>query len=530
MNPNEVDLIGRMVELGAQREPDRVAIKMLGGESLTYRELDVRSTRLANALLDRGLEQGDRVAAWLDNCPEYVELYIALAKAGLVMVPINSMFKLGEAEYQVNDSQARAIVFGTRFAPDVVRLAASGGLDLLVEHGPAGADPEALGAIALDALRASGGMDRPPPPHPDDLFVIAYTSGTTGRPKGAMLTHRSIKNVCRLHTQSYRTPMFSVAAYQANMSFVATVTALIMLHLHVCGTVVITGKVDVPDFLDIVEAERCTFVYVPTPWIKPFTELARRHPEKWQHVKVFVHSASKGDPAELEALAEVVGKRFFEGWGMSEVSGALATGTTEDDIEFGSKADRLYASVGRPVADVVVRVVDEEDNDLPHDGESVGELILQSATLMAGYWNKSDATEAAMRGGWYHTGDLGSIDAAGYIYVTERRNDLIVSGGMNVYPTEVEHTISRLEGVADVAVVGVPHERWGQTVVAVVVRAEGAALAEQEVIDYCREHLATYKKPTRVLFVDELPRTASNKVLRRVLREDAAAALGDEGT
>lgn len=527
MNSNESDLIGRMVEIGAAREPNRVAIKMLGGASLTYSELHERSTRLANALLSRGLAQGDRVAAWLDNCPEYIELYLAVAKAGLVMVPVNSMFKFGEALYQVEDSGARAIVYSPRFGDDVVRIADEVDLTLLVEH----ADGAAVGveaAVALDELRASGGLERPPAPQPDDLFIIAYTSGTTGRPKGAMLTHRSVKNVCRVHTQSYRTPMFSVAAYQANMSFVATVTALIMLHLHVCGTVVITGKVDVPEFLDIIEEERCTFVYVPTPWIKPFTELARRHPNKWDHVKVFVHSASKGDPTELRALADVVGKRFFEGWGMSEVSGALVTGTTEDDVEFGSRADDLFASVGRPIADVVVRVVDEQGDELPHDGESVGELILQSATLMAGYWNNPGATESALREGWYHSGDLGSIDEAGYVYVTERRNDLIVSGGMNVYPTEVEHAISRLEGVDDVAVVGVPHPRWGQTVVAVVVKTDGTDLSEHDVIDFCKDNLATYKKPTSVLFVDELPRTASNKVLRRVLRDDAAAALGPE--
>jgi acyl-CoA synthetase (AMP-forming)/AMP-acid ligase II len=525
VSSNETDLIGRMIENGAEREPDRVAIKMVGGESINYRDLHERSTRLANALLGRGLQQGDRVAAWLDNCPEYIELYLAVAKAGLVMVPVNSLFKLGEAQFQVEDSGARAIVYSARFAGDVEQLATRTALELLIEHAEAGAVSQVEGAVSLVDLRATGGTDRPPPPHPDDLFVIAYTSGTTGRPKGAMLTHRSVKNVCRLHTQSYRTPMFSVAAYQANMSFVATVTALIMLHLHVCGTVVITGKVDVPEFLDIIEEEQCMFVYVPTPWIAPFTELARQHPEKWQQVRVFIHSASKGSPDELRALADVVGKRFFEGWGMSEVSGALATGTTEDDIEFGSRADDLYASVGRPVADVVVRVVDDTGQELPHDGESIGELILQSATLMTGYWNNPAATDDALRAGWYHSGDLGSIDAAGYVYVTERRNDLIVSGGMNVYPTEVEQAISNLVGVAEVAVVGVAHPRWGQTVVAVVAVEPGAVVTEQMVIDYCKDNLATYKKPTSVLFVDKLPRTASDKVLRRVLRDEAALAL-----
>lgn len=515
------DQIGGMVELGAERDPDRVALKMLGGPSRTYAELHERSNRLANALLDSGLQRGDRVAAWLDNCPEYIELYLAVAKAGLVMVPINSMFKRSEASYQLEDSGATAVVYADRFSSDVEQLHGELSFSLLVRYGGEPQD----GAVDLEALLQSGDAAMPDPPDEDDLYIIAYTSGTTGLPKGAMLTHRSVKNMCRVHAHSYRTPMYSVAAYQANMSFVATVTGLIIGHIFLCGTVVITGKVDVPEFLDIIDSEQCTFVYVPTPWVRPFTQLAAQHPQKWAHVKTFVHSASKGDPDHLREFAALVGGRFFEGWGMSENSGALATATDRDDIELGTNARDLYASVGRPVIDAAVRVLDEEGNRLPHDGVSVGELVTKTSSLMAGYWNNPEATEKALKDGWYHSGDLGSVDEAGYVYVTERRNDLIVSGGMNVYPSEIEHALSNLDGVAEVAVVGVPHERWGQTPVAVVVLEPGSALSEEDVIDFCKERLATYKKPTRVFFVEELPRTASNKVLRRVLREDVASQL-----
>lgn len=516
-----MDQIGGLVTLAAQRDPDRVALKMIGGPSRTYAQLDDRSNRLANALLASGLTSGDRVAAWLDNCPEYIELYVAVAKAGLVMVPINSLFKIGEATYQLEDSGATAIVYSERFAADVAEIGQRISFSVRVQHGGA-PGPE---VSDFDTLLQSGAATLPEPPEEDALYIIAYTSGTTGLPKGAMLTHRSVKNMCRVHAHSYRTPMYSVAAYQANMSFVATVTGLIIGHLYLCGTVVITGKVDVDEFLDLIEAERCTFAYIPTPWVKPFTELAARHPDKWRHVKTFVHSASKGDPDHLRAFGALVGGRFFEGWGMSENSGALATATDRDDIEVGAAAKDLYASVGRAVIDAVVRVIDEDGNDLPHDGEAVGELITRTSSLMVGYWNNEGATASALRDGWYHSGDLGSIDAAGYVYVTERRNDLIVSGGMNVYPSEVEHALSKLPGVREVAVIGVPHERWGQTPVAVVAVEPGASLTEADVVGFCKENLATYKKPTRVLFVDELPRTASNKVLRRVLRDEAQAAL-----
>jgi acyl-CoA synthetase (AMP-forming)/AMP-acid ligase II len=221
----------------------------------------------------------------------------------------------------------------------------------------------------------------------------------------------------------------------------------------------------------------------------------------------------------------VVGHRYLEGWGMTEASGGLVTVTSVDDVVVGNEADDFFGSAGRPSIEVVIRVVDEEGNDLPHDGESVGELIVSSPQMIVGYWNNPEATAAALRDGWYHSGDLGSMDAAGYVYVTERRNDLIVSGGMNVYPSEVERCLWLLDGVTDVAVVGVPHERWGQTPVAVVVAAPGSALTEVRVLEHCRTQIAKYKWPSRVVFADALPRSASQKVLKRVLRDQLSASL-----
>jgi acyl-CoA synthetase (AMP-forming)/AMP-acid ligase II len=179
----------------------------------------------------------------------------------------------------------------------------------------------------------------------------------------------------------------------------------------------------------------------------------------------------------------------------------------------------VFESVGRAVADAVVDVVDPDGNPLPHDGTSVGELIIRSAALMDGYWDNPDATARALRDGWYFSGDLGCMDPAGYVYVSDRRDDLIVSGGINVYPSEVENVLAGCPGVRDCAVVGAPHAKWGMTVVAVVVRESGSGLTEEAVIDYCRQRMASYKKPTRVVFVEELPRTVSQKVRRRQLRE-----------
>lgn len=514
------DQIGRLVTNAALRHPDLPALRTHEGAVLTYGELDRRSTQLANALIAAGCRTGDRVAAWLDTCPQYLELYFATAKAGLVVVPINSMFTEDEASFQVEDSGARLLFHTAEVAPVAESVAQALGLTLTVQISSWSEPADSQ----YETLLASGGTELPPLPDDESLYVIAYTSGTTGRPKGAMVTHRSLKNTLRQHAHSYRTPQYSICIYHSNMSFVATVLGLIMGHMYVCGTVVLTGKVGPQEFLDVIERERGTFTFVPSPWIVPMTELARQQPDKWQHVRTFVHSASKANADDLRRWAEVVGHRYLEGWGMSEASGGLVTVTDVEDVVGSSPALDLYGSAGRPVLDTVIRVVGIDGEDLPHDGVTVGELIIQAPNMVAGYWGNPAATAAAVRDGWYFSGDLGSIDAAGYVYVTERRTDLIISGGMNVYPSEIERCVAALDGVLEVAVVGVPHERWGQTPVVVVVRREGSALEEQDVLDHCRHYLAGYKKPSSVSFRDELPRTASNKVLKRVLRDQLSTA------
>lgn len=513
-----MDLIGRIVQDAALRAPDHPALKTHDGLMLTYSELDRRSTRLANAILGLGLRPGDRVAAWLDTCPQYVELYFAVAKAGLVLVPVNSMFTMHEAEHPLVDSGAKVLFHMLGVESEVAELGARTPVGTLipVSHW---ADRDS----AYETLLASGADASPPEPNENDLYVIAYTSGTTGKPKGAMVTHRTLKNTLRQHAHSYRTPQFSVCIYHSSMSFVATVLGIILGHMFVTGTVYMTGKVTPEELLDAIERERGNFTFVPSPWITPMTELCRAHPEKWETMRTFVHTASKANPDEMRAWADVIGWRFLEGFGMTEASGGLATVTDIDDVLRGNSADDFFGSVGRPVIDTLIRVVDERGNDLPHDGTSVGELLIKAPNLVVGYWNRTEATESAFRDGWYHSGDLGSIDAAGYVYVTERRSDLIISGGINVYPSEIEEVLSRLKGVSEVAVVGVPHERWGATPVAYVVRESGCELTEEDLYAHCAKYSARYKRPSRIEFIDELPRSASNKVLRRVLRDQTLA-------
>ncbi|GAA1010546.1 acyl-CoA synthetase [Acrocarpospora pleiomorpha] len=505
--------VGDIVAIGARRAPARVAIRDRAGDERTYADLHERSTRLANGLAGLGLKPGDRVAAWMEDCAELVEVYFACAKAGLVVCPVNARFTASEAAYILADSQARALLWTPGLEERVASLPDLSEL-LLVSPPGSGLGHE------YEALVAGGAALEPPPPAPDSLFILGFTSGTTGQPKGAMLTHRGVLAIARMNARSFRLTGWPVVALTGSMSFVAVVPAHVLCALSLGGTITIMGKWDPDSLLHVIERDRATFTYVPSPLLPEVTEALARRRAAWQSLDSVLHSASRASAEHLGALYDVVGSRLIEGWGMTELSGGLATATVPSDYLGATRQSEIFAGVGRAAVDVDIKVVDGQGEKLPHDGVSVGELCVASPALMTGYWRRPDATAAALAGGWYRTGDAGTIDPDGYVTVSDRRTDLIVSGGANVYPSEVEICIAAMPEVSEVAVVGVPHARWGQAVVAVVVkRPDGSHLTEDAVIQHCRRELAGYKKPTQVIFMAELPRTTSLKVSRVRLRE-----------
>lgn len=512
-----------MLAGAARTTPDLVLFTMRGEHARTYAQVDEYASRLANGLLDSGLRSGDRIAVWADDSVEYLETYFAAARAGLVIVPINARLTPREAAVLVDDSEPLGAIHSERLAEPMKTLIAGRHLEYLGTFG----QTLLPGAVRVADTAAAGARTPPPAPHEDDLFIIAYTSGTTGVPKGAMLTHRSVKSTARMNAQSYRLPIGSVAAYTGSMSFVGTVCAFAMSHVYVRGTVHLIGRWSVDDALDLVEQQRANWIYVPSPAFPEFGAALRTRPDALAALTTVFHSASKVPAAKVADLVEVVGSRYVEGWGMTEFSGGICTATTALDSAGQGDADDIHDSAGRPTIDSEIDVIDEQGNPLPHDGNSEGELVVRAANLMAGYWNRPDVNDRVLVDGWFHSGDIGRIDAAGYVYVSERRTDMISSGGMNVYPREVEDVIVELHGVREVAVVGVEDEKWGQTVVAVVVTDGETVLTEQDVVAHCRDRLASYKKPTRVLFTDALPRTVSDKVRRAEVRESVAALARD---
>lgn len=502
--------LGTIVEVNAVRSPQQAAVKEADGRVRTYRDLDGRSTRLAIGLRQLGLAPGDRIAGWMDDVIEYVELYVAAAKAGLVMVPINNRLTASEADFQLEHTGARALVYTPEIEPRVDALTTSSDLILIA----AGTGPSR--GRSFDALIETSPARTLPRARADAPWMICFTSGTTGRPKGATLTNKSVMTQAHTQMAALRIPLYGVNIQAVSMSFPATVATHLVSHMLAGGTQVLAAaKWDSERLLDLIEREGGTHIYVPGPALAKFTAATAANPRRWRTLRSVLHAGSRADPSALAALADVIGSAYLEAWGMTEISGGLNAATAPGDVL--DPDDRFFSTVGRPVPGTIVKVVDDERQ--PVDVDDVGELVIRSAGLFAGYWNDEEATAAVVEDGWYYSGDMGSIDEFGRISISDRRSNLIVSGGMNVYPAEVELAVERCPGVLECAVVGVPHPRWGQTPVAVVVPAADSELTETEVIDSTQDLLAGYKKPTRVLFVSDLPRTTGGKIARGVLRE-----------
>lgn len=498
--------------LGATRHPERIAVAMLDGPALSYREMDRETDRLANALLGSGLEPGDRVAIWMGNSLEYVCSYLACLKAGLVIVQINARHTSREADYQLANSGASALLFDDAVAERVQRLEVHGQLRVLATTGA----ERVLGAQSFpEFVRRGRDTLLPQLRDADALAVIGYTSGTTGYPKGVELTHRSIRNLGITNALSNRYALASRQVFGLSLSFTAATPAHILPHLYVGGTTVLMEAWDTERMVAAIDGERASFTILPSPAILDFIEAARGSDTRLQSLQSVLHSASKAPAEQLQAFVEHFGPRLLEGWGMTENSGGLVTATTVED--FASPRPGIFSSAGRAVPGAVVRLVDDSGDPLPHDGETVGQLLVRTESLARGYWQNPEASAAAFVDGWYRSGDLGTIAHDGLVTVIDRRSDLIVSGGMNVYPSEIERVILELSEVREVVVIAAPHERWGQTPVAYVSTRDGRRLDAERILRHCETSLAGYKLPTRIDFVDELPRNASGKVQRQRL-------------
>ncbi|MGJ6966920.1 class I adenylate-forming enzyme family protein [Streptosporangium sp. G11] len=509
---------GALLRAAVRRFDGRTAM-VAHGERRTYRELGANAARLANALHGLGVRPGDRVALMAEDRVEALEAYAACAFGGFTAVHVNDRLRAGEVQAIVDDADVRAFLH-TDGRTEVAEAIAGPGILI-----SAGREP-ARGALRYADLLA-GASDRLPEPGPGGFpAVIGYTSGTTGEPKGVVVEDATLARIIRHMPFHYRLEPGGMCAFTGTFSFVAGLWGVILPHLYLGGTLSFMAGLAPDAWVDAMVRERSAFTYVPSPLAPAFVAEVRRRPEVLGTLRTVLHSASALPPDLVREMVDLVGTRYVETWGMTE-TGAPVTATTAADWGPGCEADDIHASVGRPMPVASVRVLDEAGEPLPPG--AVGELAVESDTLFAGYHNRPDVTAEAFTGSWFRTGDAGRVDEAGYVYVTDRIKDMIITGGMNVYPAELEKVLAGMPGLAEAAVFGTPHERWGEAVTVAVTPSPGAAVTGEDVIRFLAGRVAGYKKPSRVFVVDELPRNAARKVRKELLRQRFQVTDGSTG-
>lgn len=500
--------LGDLVESAAATMPAGLAIvDPLRERTLTWRELAAHSSVVAGWLRGQGLRKGDRVLLLLDEQAETIVSHVAIARAGLVAVPVSYRLKADEIERICATVDPAAIVFAEELSERAVATFdhLSGAGVKVVVGGPSSGVTTWADVLVSDATPMVDDAQ------PDDLVVLGFTSGTTGQPKPIPLEQRAVREGARRGALAYGLPLYGTAIMTASMTFLAAITTHLWAHLWMRSTIVLVGRYDLKRQFELVEQYGGTFTYVPTPAIRDATELLRARPEAASSLHVINLGGSILPPDDVRDLVGVAGDCVVATYGLSEGTGApLCRAGTREWAEAG------WQSAGRPVPPTVLEIVDAEGNALPMNGETVGELRARVDTTM-----RSADDGGPVAGDWLLTGDLASIDENGYVTIRGRSRDVIISGGINVYPAEVERVLSAAPGLRECAVIGAPDARWGETVVAFIVAAEDAPDGELSVMvaDYVKERLATYKCPTRYVVVPELPRNSNGKVVKSELAE-----------
>ena len=483
--------------------PDHPLLR-IGSLELSYRQVDVVSGRVAAGLRAAGLARGDTLAVQLPNVPEFVFTYFGALMAGITVVPLNPLLKAPEVAYHLQDSGARLLVAFEAFAGEATKGAAEAGDVRVFVVGSAVA-----GTSSFDALYGAEDGGDIEPMNSDDTAVIIYTSGTTGRPKGAELTHFQMYMACTVAGQTfgYRTDDVTIAVLP--LFHVFGLSSVLNCVVRFGATAVRVPRFEVGAVLDAMEQHRVTvFAGVPTMFVVLANgDLTGRD---MSSLRVCVSGGDSIPGEVLHAFEAAYHAPVLEGYGLSETC-ALATFNP-------SPEDRRVMSIGKRMWGVDVRIVDSEDRPLPAGPEHVGEIVIRGHNVMKGYRGRPEETADAMRGGWFHTGDLGYRDEDGFFYIVDRKKDLLIRGGFNVYPREIEEVLHQHPAILEAAVIGRPDDRLGEEVVAFIALKKGAAATPAEVIAFAKERLAAYKYPREVVVLDKLPKGGSGKVVKTELR------------
>jgi acyl-CoA synthetase (AMP-forming)/AMP-acid ligase II len=507
--------VGTLLTKSARTFPQRLAIAY-GNHEWTYQQANNRINQLANGLTRLGIKRGENVAILLHNCPEFLETLFACFKAGIGTVPINFRLHPKECSFIIDNSEAVAVVLGDDFRDSLYALKhemprvkymlcitdpLKGMLkyeDLLKEQSP--------NFVDVDVER-------------DDLAWLFYTSGTTGQPKGAMLTH----HVLMMMTMNFFADMVplgpdDVILHAAPLSHgsglyclpnVAKGAANIILHVKTFGPKTV---------FETIQRRKVTNMFMAPAMIKRLVTSPEIDQYDLSSLKCIHYGGAPIYVEDLKAAVRKLGQVLVQLFGQAESPMTISYLRKEEHLLEGTQEEmKRLTSAGIPRTDVEVKIVDDKDHELP-PGE-MGEIVVRGEVVMKGYWRNPGATAETLRGGWLHTGDLGVMDERGYVYILDRAKDMIISGGENIYSREIEDVILKHPAIHEVAVIGVPDETWGEAIKAIVALKQGQKATQEEIINFCKEHMASFKKPKSVEFIGEIPKNPYGKVLKRELRE-----------
>ena len=496
------------VEKNARLYGNKKAI-VFEDRNCTFAELKERVYRLSNGLLGLGVRKGDRVAVILENCFEYPEIYYGIAKIGAVITPLNYRLIGKELAHLYNHSEAGTLIISRESLELFAHFLPQ--LSTLKNCICVGGDPPG-GMLGYNELLSRAEARRPEIlVQPDDMAGLLYTGGTTGRPKGVIQTHRNWEATAVTHAVEWGsygqvdlivTPLFHVGS-----------SWYLFVNFMLGNTEVILKRVDIEEILKTVEKERVT----TSSWIAPVIKQILNFPGISKYdlssLRLVVTGAAPLREHELRKFIEIVKCRLIMGSGQTETGK-----TTENCVNDHLDNPRIFCSNGRDAFNVEIRVVDNDDNDVHVGG--VGELVARGEGVTKGYWKMPEETARALRGGWMHTGDLVRIDENGYITYVDRKNDMINTGGEKVFSSEIEEVLRRHDAVAEVAVIGIPDEKWGEAIKALVILKPGRKATQEEILAHCREYMGGFKCPKSVEFYADFPRTGLGKIAKHELRDE----------
>jgi len=526
-NDYEAVSLYELLKKTAKEIPDKTAI-IFYGRKISYGQLLALAERTASAFHQIGIRKGDRVAVMLPNCPDFAIAYYAILRLGAIVVNTNPMYMERELEHQLNDSGARFIVVLQDLYPRVKNIRSSTPLEKVfitsfLNGKPEQLDPEVYWFPELYAT------DREPAPEVEvdareDIAVLQYTGGTTGVSKGAMLTHYN------LYVNAMQTSLFFEASEEWREKKESILVVIPLFHVYgmTCGmnlalatgtAMILLPRFEINEFVKTLQEYRPTYF----PGVPTIYHALRQHPEFLKDPLAAKVYSSGSAPLAVEIVQDYMkmfentDSMFSEGYGLSEASPVTHSNPGKELTKPGS--------IGVPYPDTEAAIVDLETGTKFLPPGEIGELVIKGPQVMKGYWNRPEQTAQTLKNGWLYTGDIAKMDEDGYFYIVDRKKDIIIAGGFNIYPRDIEEVLYELPQVLEAVVVGIPDPYRGETVKAYLVLKEGQSLSEEEVIAYCKQKMAAYKVPKQIEFRKELPKTAVGKLLRRKLREEELAKM-----